>query len=422
MRTIGTGRGCGLVNFCGRRMSSSRKGHTPGRPFEMLGQSLPDRRADGPTFPGDEFLDDDNDCCSDDWGGGGTPKLHRRKIRVTPRLERLRRTERIVRRHRSIHGGHHLRHGQRVLGGRHHVQAPPTGRAWIWDPSSRRWHHVIRRAHDRRVVRATPNYRIHHIPPPPPPAHAAHVRHVVTAPSVHHVGHWGWSPVLHKYAWIGPHSTEGAIDPSTLPPGERAAVTHLLKQNLAHTHAQTVWGATGARELFIPGHWGWNASSKTWTYIEPHADQLGRPMNQVYPQHTAPAAAFGRRPPHIAPAEFWPDPTGRMLNQWGQHPSNASGTVTVPPHANFARQNGLLSAEHIHRVRDRVWKKVRRVRRVYAGKDTPSHPMGRAQLQHGVWHHVAAPGHSLPGRKLLPGGQFVQLANGKVIPRWSSGA
>lgn len=410
---MGTGRGCGLVNFCGRSLSSSRTGHTPGQRFSTLGESLEDRRIDGPTYPGDERFDQPgNECACDDYSGEPAHKPRKRHIRTSPRIERLRRAERHGHTRRLLGGGHDSRH---VARDHHHVhrgphaqtvgrrtgpglRVPPTGRSWVWNPTSHRWEHHIYDHRVKRHVRATPNYRVHHVPPPAPPGHAAHRPHLVGAPSVHHAGHWGWSPVLGKYAWIGPHNTKGAIDTSTMPPAQAGAINHLLKtMNGRHTHAETVWGVTGARELFIPGHW--QHVHGVWKYVEPHADQLGRPSMQSFEQAHAPAAAYGRRPPHIAQAEFWPEPTGLMKNAYGQYPHGAPVRVMVPAHANFARQAGLLSADHIQQVRGQAW-----------GDPVGNILEGRAMNAQRM----------LPGRHNLPDGQHVQLANGKVIPRWRS--
>lgn len=347
MSSLGTGRGCGLVGQCGTQHGSQRTGHRPGQAFKMLGESMHDRRADGPTYPGDErFESEQGSCCE-----GGTEALAHEPRRVM---------RHVIRRH-PRHADHYLAPGQHrravrrvVRHGGGGVGVPHTGRGWSWDPSTRRWHHHVVH-HSGHWVRGVPNYHVHHVPPPPPPAYAQHVRHLVPAPSVHHAGHWGWSPTLHRYAWIGAHATVGAINPMRFPPAQRAAINAAMKSQAHAVHAHTVWGATGARELFIPGHWEWSHVNKCWTYAEPHADQLGRPTTTRYPAHLAPVAAYGRRPAHIAPQEFWPREDGVFANALGQTPNNAGLRVAPPAYVHHARQNGLLSADHINQVRSMAW-------------------------------------------------------------------
>lgn len=190
------------------------------------------------------------------------------------------------------------------------------------------------------VTPAPPHGHLLHAPPPPRGKHAQ----LIPAHHVTRAGHYGWSPVLHRYAWIDTHKNL-SLDPSQLPPKLRHAVTSAIKSSLGHTHAHVAWGVTGHRVYVIPGHWHWNKHNKTWTYVERHTDQTGKVQTHVYPQSKAPSAAFGARPAHAPPLHFWPDPTGTMRDGRNRVPADATTRVTVPPHAHYAKQNGLLDPE-----------------------------------------------------------------------------
>jgi hypothetical protein len=349
MRSLGTGRGCGLVNFCGddkTRLSRKKKPHG-----KLLGQLADDRRVTGPTYPGDERFSDDSCNCP--------PRPRERRVHNVHRLGRRRHPGDI---HNRMHGGtaahpHLLSMGTSsdaamVLdgAGRRVVRRVRrvVKRAWRWNPARRGWDHFVKSA--RGWLKAAPDYRQHHIPPPAPPPSAAHHPHLVRAVSSHVPGHWGWSPVLHKYAWIGGHQDVGAIHPSNYPPAEAKALNQAMRSQLKHTHAHVVWGVNGARSLYIPGHWTWSKAKSAWTYVEPHADQLGHPSTVAYDQIHAPSAAFGIRPPHVAPLEFWPDTSGYLRNAAGQLPHGFPARVQAPSHAVFAQAQGLLSANHIART------------------------------------------------------------------------
>lgn len=185
-----------------------------------------------------------------------------------------------------------------------------------------------------------PNLHVVHAPPPAPQGGLRRRQHVTPGVSVQRAGHYGWSPELGKHVWIDTHENL-SLDPSQLPPALRGPVTKAIKATLGHTHAHTAWGVTGHRTWVIPGHWQWDKKTKTWEYVERHVDQAGAPHNVRYPAAHAPSAAFGPRPHYLPPKHFWPH-GGQFTNQHGQRPADAAPSVTLPPHARYAQQNGLL--------------------------------------------------------------------------------
>jgi len=262
---------------------------------------------------------------------------------------------------------------------RREMIGPEHGRrhAWIWAPKTRTWTHIeplgTREISPGRVVRfigkeipsgllprgwprmhiTPPNFHLHHVPPGLVPMGERGI-HVVHAPSAHVPGHYGWSPVLHRHVWIGAHAMGPSVSPANLPPGAREAFAHMAKQSkanaMAYAHSHTFWGASGARTAIIPGHWQWYKNKHEWCYVEPHVDKMGRPITQSFDIAHAPAAAFGRRPSYLPPLHFWPDENGSMRDAHGRVPSDASITITLPPHARYAQQHGLLSQPVINSV------------------------------------------------------------------------
>jgi hypothetical protein len=200
--------------------------------------------------------------------------------------------------------------------GKHHLHLEPAGQR-----ESRRGTSSRSRARPWELAGLArypnPPHGLVHSPPPPrgkrPQLIPAHHQKVA--------GHYAWSPVLKKYAWIGTHDNL-SVDPSQLPPKLRHAVTSAIKSSLGHTHAHTAWGVSGHRVYVIPGHWHWNKAQKVWTYVERHTDQAGRAQTSVYPQNKAPSAAFGPRPPHATPLHFWPDHTGTLRDAHNRVPAD----------------------------------------------------------------------------------------------------
>ena len=240
---------------------------------------------------------------------------------------------------------------------------------WIWMPKAKRWAHLepagTREISPGRIVRAIgklvptgalprgwpkmqitpPNFLVHHGAPGLVPMGERGL-HLVHAPSAHVPGHYGWSPVLHKHVWIGAHTKGPAVAPSQLAPAAREAFAHMARQSKAnatqYAHAHTFWGASGARTSIIPGHWQWNQQKHDWCYIEPHTDTSGRPATTTYAIAQAPPAAFGPRPSYLPALHFWPDTNGRMVDAHGRSVMGAAQTITMPPHARYAYQQGLL--------------------------------------------------------------------------------
>jgi len=178
---------------------------------------------------------------------------------------------------------------------------------------------------------------LHVVHPPPPPR--SRRAQVVPGISTHVAGHYHWSPVLKRHVWITSHDNL-SLDPKTLPAAIRGPVMQAIKSSLGHTHAHTAWGVSGHRVWVIPGHWE-HTKAGGWKYVERHVDTQGRPHRVEHAPAQAPSAAFGPRPAYLSPLEFWPH-GGQFRDARNRTPSNAPSTVTMPPHAHYAQQNGLL--------------------------------------------------------------------------------
>jgi hypothetical protein len=246
---------------------------------------------------------------------------------------------------------------------------------WLYVPKTHRWVHLepagTRELSPGKIVRqigklipegvlprgwprmhvTPPNFLVHHGAPGLVPAGESRGGrvHLVHAPSSHVPGHYGWSPVLHKHVWIGAHSKGPAVSPASLSPNARAAFSHMARLSKEHAtqyaHAHTFWGASGARTSVIPGHWQWHKNTHEWCYIEPHTDSMGRPTTTTFPIAHAPPAAFGPRPSYLPALHFWPDASGFMRDAHQRLVSGAAQSITVPPHARYAAQNGLFDPQ-----------------------------------------------------------------------------